>query len=82
MIEKETKKIKALIIGCLVLVAVGGANIACGIYGNRLVSVVSGLFCSIASSWAVMRNIRTLERYAVMKVEEEQILHGLDKSNA
>lgn len=65
MIEKEAKKIKVLITVLLVLVAVGGANIACGIYGNRLVSVVSGLFCSIASSWAVMRNVRTLERYAL-----------------
>lgn len=82
MIEKEVKKVRVLIIFCLVLVAIGGANIALGINGARWFSIVSGLFCSIASSWCIIRSIRTLERYAKMKVMEEQILHELDKSNA
>lgn len=82
MIEKEVRKIKILIVVCLALVAIGGANIAWGICEGRLVSIVSGLFCSIVSSCSIILNIRTLERYAAMKVKEEQILHGLDQSNA
>lgn len=82
MIEKEVKKIKMLIVVCLALVALGGANIALGINGEGWFAVFSGLFCSIVSSWCVVRNIRTLERYAAMNVREEQILHGLDQGNA
>lgn len=76
MIEKEVKKIKILIVVCLALVAIGGANIAWGIDGARWSSIVSGLFCSIVSSWCIVRNIRTLERCAAMNVKEDQILHG------
>lgn len=82
MIEKEVKKVKVLIVFCLVLVAIGGANVALGINGARWLSIVSGLFCSITSSWCIIRSIRIIERYTKMKVMEDQILHELDKSNA
>ena len=78
MIKREVHKIKALIIFLLFLVAVGGANIALGMVSNRVVPVLAGLFFTVVSSWCVMRNIRTIERYAAMEVKEEQIFNGLD----
>ena len=81
MIEKQVKKINILIIVRLALIAIDGANIALGIDRARWFFVASGLLCSIVFSWGIVQDIRTLERYAAMKVKEEQILHGLDQSN-
>lgn len=71
MYKKEIRNSKALIVFCLFAVAFGAGNFMWGMVSGRLFSIISGLFCTIACGFCVMRSIKTIESYADMSKQVE-----------
>jgi len=71
--DKELKKAKLWIVFMLFGIAFGAGNLVWGIATDRLISIISGIFCGLTCGICAWRMLTVVERYARMSEMEKQL---------